>query len=131
MSKRFGEFLPIWGKRVAEIATAHLFAQLYTEVFTFRIGAGVGLGNRTANAAVWAELGRTAFIQRSAGRAFYDAHLTTSPFYRFRRRWPAAGTSIAERGGKRKFGREAEAACKAMGLDYYIKDSLRAEMDKP
>ena len=29
-----------------------------------------------------------------------------------------------------KFGREAEAACREMGLDYYIKDSLRAEMDK-
>ena len=30
-----------------------------------------------------------------------------------------------------KFGREAVAACEEMGLDYYIKDSLRAEMDKP
>ena len=29
-----------------------------------------------------------------------------------------------------KFGREAVAACEEMGLDYYIKDSLRAEMDK-
>lgn len=30
-----------------------------------------------------------------------------------------------------QFGREAEAVCRGMGLDYYIKDSLRAEMDKP
>lgn len=30
-----------------------------------------------------------------------------------------------------KFGREVEAVCKSLGLDYYIKDSLRAEMDKP
>ena len=30
-----------------------------------------------------------------------------------------------------RFGREAEALCQEMGLDYYIKDSLRAEMDKP
>ncbi len=29
-----------------------------------------------------------------------------------------------------QFGREAVAACEEMGLDYYIKDSLRAEMDK-
>lgn len=29
-----------------------------------------------------------------------------------------------------KFGREAEALCKSLGLDYYIKDSLRAEMGK-
>lgn len=29
-----------------------------------------------------------------------------------------------------KFGREAEALCKSLGLDYYIKDSLRAEMEK-
>ena len=28
-----------------------------------------------------------------------------------------------------KFGREAEALCQAVGLDYYIKDSLRAEME--
>ena len=27
------------------------------------------------------------------------------------------------------FGREAEALCQALGLDYYIKDSLRAEME--
>lgn len=27
-----------------------------------------------------------------------------------------------------KFGREAEAACREAGLDYYIKDSLRKEM---
>lgn len=31
----------------------------------------------------------------------------------------------------KKFGHEAEALCQAMGLDYYIKDSLRAEMNKP
>ena len=31
----------------------------------------------------------------------------------------------------REFGREAEALCKRLGIDYYIKDSLRAEMDKP
>ena len=30
-----------------------------------------------------------------------------------------------------KFGRDVVAACRRMGLDYYIKDSLRAEMDKP
>ena len=30
-----------------------------------------------------------------------------------------------------QFGRDAEALCREMGLDYYIKDSLRAEMDKP
>ena len=30
-----------------------------------------------------------------------------------------------------QFGREAVAACEEMGLDYYIKDSLRAEMDRP
>ncbi len=29
-----------------------------------------------------------------------------------------------------KFGREAVATCKEMGLDYYVKDSLRAEMEK-
>lgn len=29
------------------------------------------------------------------------------------------------------FGRKAEELCKKMGLDYYIKDSLRAEMEKP
>jgi len=29
-----------------------------------------------------------------------------------------------------KFGREAVAACREMDLDYYIKDSLRAEMEK-
>ena len=29
-----------------------------------------------------------------------------------------------------KFGREAEAACREMDLDYYIKDGLRAEMKK-
>ena len=29
-----------------------------------------------------------------------------------------------------RFGRETVAACKEMGLDYYIKDSLRAEMEK-
>ena len=29
-----------------------------------------------------------------------------------------------------KFGREAEAACREMGPDYYIKDSLRLEMEK-
>ena len=29
-----------------------------------------------------------------------------------------------------QFGREAEAACREMGLDYYIKDSLRLEMEK-
>lgn len=28
-----------------------------------------------------------------------------------------------------QFGREAEAACREMGLDYYIKEGLRAEMD--
>ena len=30
-----------------------------------------------------------------------------------------------------KFGRDVVAACRRMGLYYYIKDSLRAEMDKP
>lgn len=30
-----------------------------------------------------------------------------------------------------QFGRDAEALCREMGLDYYIKDSLRTEMDKP
>lgn len=30
-----------------------------------------------------------------------------------------------------KFGREAVDACREMGVTYYIKDSLRAEMDKP
>ncbi len=30
-----------------------------------------------------------------------------------------------------RFGREAVAACEEMGLEYYIKDSLRTEMDKP
>lgn len=30
----------------------------------------------------------------------------------------------------KKFGREAEALCQRLGLDYYIKDSLRAEMEK-
>ena len=29
-----------------------------------------------------------------------------------------------------QFGREAEALCKGLGRDYYIKDSLRAEMEK-
>lgn len=29
-----------------------------------------------------------------------------------------------------KFGREAEALCKSLSLDYYIKDSLRKEMEK-
>lgn len=29
-----------------------------------------------------------------------------------------------------KFGREADALCQQLGLDYYIKDSLRAEMEK-
>lgn len=29
-----------------------------------------------------------------------------------------------------KFGREAEAACREAGLDYYIKDSLRKEMER-
>lgn len=29
-----------------------------------------------------------------------------------------------------EFGREAEAQCKALGIDYYIKDSLRAEMER-
>lgn len=29
------------------------------------------------------------------------------------------------------FGREAETLCQKLGLDYYIKDSLRAEMNKP
>ena len=28
------------------------------------------------------------------------------------------------------FGRAAEELCKSMGLDYYIKDSLRREMEK-
>ncbi len=30
----------------------------------------------------------------------------------------------------KKFGREAEALCQRLGLDYYIKDSLRKEMEK-
>lgn len=30
----------------------------------------------------------------------------------------------------KKFGQEAEALCQRLGLDYYIKDSLRAEMEK-
>lgn len=30
----------------------------------------------------------------------------------------------------KKFGEEAEALCKELGLDYYIKDSLRAEMEE-
>ncbi len=30
-----------------------------------------------------------------------------------------------------QFGQKAETLCKERGLDYYIKDSLRAEMDKP
>jgi DNA repair photolyase len=30
----------------------------------------------------------------------------------------------------KKFGRDAEALCQRLGLDYYIKDSLRAEMNK-
>ena len=29
-----------------------------------------------------------------------------------------------------KFGHEAEDLCRKLGLDYYIKDSLRAEMEK-
>ena len=29
-----------------------------------------------------------------------------------------------------EFGREVEALCKELGLDYYIKDSLRVEMEK-
>lgn len=29
-----------------------------------------------------------------------------------------------------KFGHEAEELCKEFGLDYYIKDSLRKEMEK-
>jgi hypothetical protein len=29
-----------------------------------------------------------------------------------------------------KFGRRAEALCKERGFDYYIKDSLRAEMER-
>ncbi len=28
-----------------------------------------------------------------------------------------------------EFGRKAEALCKKIGVDYYIKESLRAEMD--
>ena len=31
----------------------------------------------------------------------------------------------------KQFGQEAEALCKRIGLDYYIKDSLRAEMEAP
>lgn len=31
---------------------------------------------------------------------------------------------------RKQLRREAEALCKSLGLDYYIKDSLRAEMDK-
>ena len=30
----------------------------------------------------------------------------------------------------KKFGEDAEALCKSLGLDYYIKESLRAEMEK-
>ena len=30
----------------------------------------------------------------------------------------------------KKFGEKAEALCKSLGLDYYIKDGLRAEMEK-
>ena len=30
----------------------------------------------------------------------------------------------------KKFGREAEALCQKLGIDYYIKESLRAEMEK-
>ncbi len=30
-----------------------------------------------------------------------------------------------------KFGREVEALCREMHLNYYIKDSLRAEMEEP
>ena len=30
----------------------------------------------------------------------------------------------------KKFGQEAEAVCQRLGVDYYIKDSLRAEMEK-
>lgn len=30
-----------------------------------------------------------------------------------------------------QFGREAESICRERGLDYYIKESLRAEMDRP
>lgn len=29
------------------------------------------------------------------------------------------------------FGRRAEELCQKLGVDYYIKDSLRKEMDKP
>jgi DNA repair photolyase len=31
----------------------------------------------------------------------------------------------------KKFGKDAESLCQKLGLDYYIKDSLRAEMNKP
>lgn len=31
----------------------------------------------------------------------------------------------------KQFGKEAEELCQKLGLDYYIKDSLRAEMNKP
>lgn len=31
----------------------------------------------------------------------------------------------------KKFGKEAETLCKMYGIDYYIKESLRAEMEKP
>lgn len=31
----------------------------------------------------------------------------------------------------KQFGKDAEAICQKLGLDYYIKDSLRAEMSKP
>lgn len=31
----------------------------------------------------------------------------------------------------KSFGEQAEALCKEMGIDYYIKDSLRKEMEKP
>lgn len=30
----------------------------------------------------------------------------------------------------KQFGHEAEALCQRLGLDYYIKDNLRAEMEK-
>ena len=30
-----------------------------------------------------------------------------------------------------KFGQKAERICEELGIDYYIKDSLRAEMEKP
>jgi DNA repair photolyase len=31
----------------------------------------------------------------------------------------------------KQFGQDAEILCQKLGLDYYIKDSLRAEMNKP